>query len=146
RGDTEVQQVPVPWARERSGFSLLFEAMVVTLAGMSRMPVRQIGKLLGVSDQRLWRSLGALVEAAYDKADMRGGEAIGIDEKHIGRDRVVTVVHDASPASRGRVLHVSEGCKAENVAVFAEALEAHGGDPEAIERCSMDMARSYIAG
>ena len=42
RGDTEVQQVPVPWARERSGFSLLFEAMVVTLAGMSRMPVRRI--------------------------------------------------------------------------------------------------------
>lgn len=47
RGDTEVQQVPVPWARERSGFTLLFEAMVVTLAGMSRMSVRQIGALLG---------------------------------------------------------------------------------------------------
>jgi transposase len=146
RGDTEVQQVPVPWARERSGFTLLFEAMVVTLAGMSRMPVRQIGKLLGVSDQRLWRSLGALVEAAYAKAGMSGVDAVGVDEKHVGRNRVVTVVHDASVASRGRVLHVSEGCKAGNVGLFVEALKAHGGDPEAIERCSMDMANSYIAG
>jgi len=146
RGDTEVQQVPAPWARERSGFTLLFEAMVVTLAGMSRMPMRRIAKLLGVSDQRLWRSLGALVDAAYAKADMSGVEAVGIDEKHVGRDRVITVVHDASAATRGRVLHVSEGCKAQNVGLFAEALKAHGGDPEAIERCSMDMAKGYIAG
>ncbi len=58
---------------------LLFEAMVVTLAGMSRMPVRQIGKLLGINDQRLWRSLGALVEAAYAKADMSGVTAVGVD-------------------------------------------------------------------
>lgn len=146
RGETEVQQVAVPWARARSGFTLMFEAMVVTLAGMSRMSVRRIGDLLGVNDERLWRSLGALVDAAYAHADMSNVDAIGIDEKHIGRGRVVTVVHDVSGATRGRVLHLSEGCKAENVGVFVEALKAHGGDPEAVERCSMDMAKSYIAG
>jgi hypothetical protein len=42
--------------RERSGFTLMFEAMVVTLASMSRMPVRKIGQLLGVGDARLWRA------------------------------------------------------------------------------------------
>jgi transposase len=146
KGDPEVRQIEVPWARERSGFSLLFEAMVVTLAGMSRMPVRQIGALLGVNEARLWRSLGALVDAAYAKADMRGVVAVGIDEKHVGRGRVVTVVHDGSGDQRGRVLHVSEGCKAENVAAFADALRTHGGDPATIERCTMDMAKSYIAG
>ena len=146
RGDSEVQQVPVPWARERSGFTLLFEAMVVTLAGMSRMPVRRIAALLGVSDHRLWRSLGALVDAAYASADMSKVDAVGIDEKHIGRGRVVTVVHDGSATGKGRVLHVSEGCKADNVSAFVEALEAHGGDPAAIERCTLDMAKSYIAG
>ena len=146
KGDGEVRQVAVPWARERSGFSLLFEAMVVTLAGMSRMPVRQIGALLGVNDARLWRSLGALVDAAYAKADMSGVKTIGIDEKHIGHGRVVTVVHEGSEANRGRVLHLSEGCKAQNVGDFVETLSAHGGDPAAIERCTMDMAKSYIAG
>lgn len=146
KGDGEVRQVAVPWSRERSGFSLLFEAMVVTLAGMSRMPVRQIGALLGVNDARLWRSLGALVDVAYAKADMRGVKAIGIDEKNIGRGRVVTVVHEGSAANKGRVLHLSEGCKAQNVGLFVEALQAHGGDPSMIDRCSMDMAKSYIVG
>lgn len=145
-GDPEVGQVDVPWARERSGFTLLFEAMVVTLAGMSRMPVRRIAALLGVSDARLWRSLGALVDASYAKADMTRVTAVGIDEKHVGRDRVVTVVHEGGGLDRGRVLHISEGCKAENVERFTEALRAHGGDPDAIERCTMDMSKSYIAG
>lgn len=146
KGDPEVRQVPVPWARERSGFSLLFEALVVTLARMSRMPVRRIGALLGVHPERLWRSLGALVEQTYAKADMSEVRSVGIDEKHIGRGRVVTVVHEESGSRRGRVLHVSEGCRSGNVAEFAQALEAHGGDAAAIERCTMDMARSFVAG
>nr|WP_272889270.1 transposase [Stutzerimonas stutzeri] len=128
-GEAEVKQVEVPWARERSGFSLLFEAMLVTLAGMSKLPVRQIGALLGVSPGRLWRSLGALVEQAYAQADMSGVKGMGIDEKHVGRGRV-TVVHEAG--GTGRVLHISEGAKAQNVGHFVEALHAHGGDAEAI--------------
>lgn len=146
KGDGAVHQVAVPWARERSGFTLMFEALVVALAGMSRMNVSQIGALLGVSDDRLWRSLGTLVEAAYAKADMRDVVAVGIDEKHIGRGRMITVVHDGSPGSAGRVLHVSEGHKADNVGQFAQALQAHGGDPAAVQRSTQDMASSYIAG
>lgn len=146
KGDSTVHQVAAPWARERSGFTLLFEALVVALAGMSRMSVLQIGALLGVSDDRLWRSLGALVEAAYAKADMGAVVAVGIDEKHIGRGRMITVVHDGSPDSAGRVLHVSEGRKADNVGQFAQALQAHGGDPKAVLRSTQDMASSYIAG
>ncbi len=144
RGDSEVHQVPVPWSRERSGFTLLFEAMVVTLVRMSRMPVRQIGALLGVSDGRLWRSLNALVDDAYAQADMSQVTAVGVDEKHIGRGRVVTVVHEATRS--GRVLHLSEGAKADNVGMFVEALVAHGGDAAKIERVSLDMAKSFMAG
>ena len=54
KGDPEVRQVPVPWARERSGFR--FVALVVTLAGMSRIPARRIGALLEIHPERLWRS------------------------------------------------------------------------------------------
>jgi transposase len=144
RGDPEVKQVAVPWARERSGFSLLFEAMIVTLAGMSKLPIRQIAALLGVSEGRLWRSLGALVDDAYVLADMSQVKAVGVDEKHVGRGRVVTVVHEAEGPCR--VLHLSEGAKADNVAQFAQALSAHGGDPAAIERCTLDMGKQFIAG
>jgi len=55
-------------------------------------------------------------------------------------------VHERSGPLRGRVLHVSEGCKGANVDEFAKALREHGGDPDGIERCTMDMAKSYIAG
>ena len=147
-GRGEVTQIEVPWSRARSGFTLLFEAMVVTLAGMSRMPVRKIAQLLGVTDGRLWRSLKALVDDAHATADFSGVKSVGIDEKHIGRGRVVTVVHESRPAHAGgpRVLHLSEGAKGDNVAQFADDLKAHGGQPEAVTRCTLDMARSYISG
>ena len=79
-----VHQVSVPWSRERSGFTLLFEALVITLARMTRMPIRKIAELLGVTDGRLWRSLRVLVDRAYQDVDMSQVDAIGIDEKHVG--------------------------------------------------------------
>src|SRR5690606_18508704 len=110
--------------------------------------VRRIGELLGVRDGRLWRSLRALVETTYAEADMSQVTAVGIDEKHIGRGRVVTVVHESRPAHAGgpRVLHISEGAKADNVGQFVAELSTHGGDPLIVQHCTLDMARSYIAG
>ncbi len=37
----KTKQVPVPWARSGSGFSLLMEALLVVLA--KQMPVRAVG-------------------------------------------------------------------------------------------------------
>lgn len=143
RGETEVAQASVPWARERSGFTLLFEALVVTLVRMSGTPVRQVGALLGVTSPRLWRSLEALVEAAYAEVDMSAVVAVGVDEKHVGRQGAITVVHEASS---GHVLHVSQGCKASNISAFATALAEHGGDPDNIKSCTLDMSKAFIAG
>lgn len=143
RGEPEVKQVAVPWARERSGFTLMFEALVVTLVRMSGMPVRQVGALLGVTGPRLWRSLEALVDAACADLDMSAVEAVGIDEKYVGRQGAITVVHDARS---GDVLHVSQGCKSTNVGDFAAALAEHGGDPGRIATCTLDMSKAFIAG
>lgn len=143
RGDGEVRQVPVPWARERSGFTLLFEALVVTLVRMSGMPVRQVGALLGVSGPRLWRSLRALVAQARAEVEMDEVAAIGVDEKYVGRLGTITVVHEAHS---GAVLHVGQGCKAANLGMFADELAAHGGDPQRIGSCTLDMSKAFIAG
>lgn len=40
---------------------------------------------------------------------------------------------------------MSEDCKAENIELFV-CHQGTGGDPEAIERCSMDIVDSYVAG
>lgn len=85
----------MPWARERSGFTLLFEALVVTRVRMSGMPVRQVGALLGVTSPRLWRSLRALVDQAHAQVEMKAVAAVGVDEKYVGRLGTITVVHEA---------------------------------------------------
>lgn len=54
----------------------MFEAMLVTLVAMKRMPVRKIGQLLGVGDARLWSSLSALTEQANAQADMNTVPAV----------------------------------------------------------------------
>src|SRR5436309_12609896 len=51
--EDEVKQVEVPWARERSGFTLLFEALVMAL--VKEMPVAAVSGLVGETDMRIWR-------------------------------------------------------------------------------------------
>ena len=48
-----VRQVQVPWARERSDFTLLFEALVMAL--VKEMPVKAIAGLVGEHDTKIWR-------------------------------------------------------------------------------------------
>jgi transposase len=50
-----VHQVPVPWAREGSGFTLMMEALVLLLS--AEMPVNAMADLIDEHDTRLWRIL-----------------------------------------------------------------------------------------
>jgi transposase len=50
-----VRQVAVSWARPESGFTLLFEALLITFA--AAMPVAQVAKFTGEQDTRIWRVL-----------------------------------------------------------------------------------------
>ena len=50
-----VRKVQVPWARPDSGFTLPFEALLMTL--LSAMPVNTVARMVGEHDTRLWRVL-----------------------------------------------------------------------------------------
>ena len=50
-----VKTVSVPWARGESGFTLLFEAFILTLA--QQMPLNAMARLVDEHDTRLWRIL-----------------------------------------------------------------------------------------
>ncbi len=136
----KTSQVVVPWARPRSGFTLLFEALVVTLS--QRMPVRQVAALLGVNPGRLWQALGALVEGAREQESFEGVRRIGVDEKHVGRLGYITLFHDAD---RRRVLFGTPGRDGATFERFCEDLASHGGSPEAIEAVSMDFSGAFQA-
>ena len=60
----------VPWARSGSGFTLLFEAMIMTLS--KAMPVKTIAAFVNEHDTRLWRVLHHYVDDALDNADYSG--------------------------------------------------------------------------
>jgi transposase len=53
--DGRVLMVMPPWAGKLSGFTLLFEALLVGLS--HHMPVHQVMKMTNVSDFKLWRML-----------------------------------------------------------------------------------------
>lgn len=134
-------QVEVPWANARSGFTLLFEALAITLA--KHLPVRQVAHLLGVTDHRLWKSLDRIVNGAREKESHQGAHRIGVDEKHVGRLGYISVFHDAD---QRRTLFATKGKDKRVFAPFIEDLKAHEGDPEKIEAVSMDLSKSYQAG
>ena len=47
--------ISVPWAREGSRFTLLFEALIMTL--VREMPVLTAARMIGESDTLLWRMI-----------------------------------------------------------------------------------------
>ena len=57
----------MPWARPDGGFTLLFEALLMTM--LSAMPVRTVAKMVGEHDTRLWRVLHRYVDQARARAD-----------------------------------------------------------------------------
>jgi len=139
-----VKTVSAPWARPGSGFSLLFEAFVLTLA--KQMPVAALAQLLGEHDTRLWRILEHYVVQARTTVDMSQVEQIGVDETSRRGHEYVTVVADQSRGHASRVLFVTEGKDAATIEGFQQDLEAHGGRAEQIKAVSLDLSPAFQSG
>lgn len=140
--DCGVLTVQVPWARPRSGFTLLFEAYILTLA--RQMPVRAIAKLVDEHDTRLWRMLDAYVQKARSEADYSEVANVGIDETASKRGHnYVSTFADLDPA---KILYVTEGKGKETVAEFRQDLIEHQGKPANIKNICCDMSPSFISG
>ena len=137
-----VKQVQVPWARPGSGFTLLFEALIMTL--VQAMPVASVAKLVGEHDTKLWRLLHHHVDEARDKVDMSAVTRIGIDETAAKRGHnYITLVMDMEEK---KVLFGVAGRSHETVYAFKTDLKAHKGDPDNIEEVCLDMSPSFIKG
>lgn len=76
--DCGVKRIAVPWARPGSGFTLLFEALAMTL--MTAMPVAAAARLMKEHDTRMWRVLHHWVEQARARADYAEVRRVAIDE------------------------------------------------------------------
>ena len=141
-GCGKTTQVAVPWAREGSGFTLLFEALALSLC--RELPVSQAASLMRVAAKRLWTRIAHYLPLARARDDMRGVRRIGVDETSAkkGHD-YITVVHDLDAK---RLLFACPGRDHETLTAFALDLTAHGGDPAAVEHVCMDMSAAYTKG
>ena len=134
--------VEVPWSRPGSGFTLLFEAMIMILA--KAMPVKTIADFVNEHDTRLWRILHHYVEKARKAADHSQVKHVGLDET--SRRRGHNYVSLFVDLDETRVLYATDGKDASTVDRFKKDLVAHGGDPDAIEEMCCDMSPAFISG
>lgn len=137
-----VRQVALPWARPGSGFTLLFEALVMALA--KEMPVNAIAGLVDEHDTRLWRIVHHYVDAARALEDLSEVCRLGVDETSSRRgQQYVTVFADLD---RRRAIFVTEGRSAATYKDFVADLEAHGGAAKQITEVCQDMSEAFLSG
>ena len=137
-----VHLVAVPWARPGSGFTLLFEALVMAMT--ESMPVAEVSRMVTEFDTKLWRIIRHHVEQARARESHAAEERVGIDETARARGHAyVSVFVDLDTR---RVLYAAPGRGQDAVADFAADLMARDRDPAAVTDVCMDMSPAFIAG
>ena len=140
-GEHGVKTISVPWAREGSGFTLLFEGWVVELA--KHLPVATIANMVDEHDTRLWRFIKYYVDEARSREDYSDVAAVGIDETSKKGHKYVTVVVDLN---QRKVIYVTNGKDATTVDRFVEDFEEHKGIPLNIRIITCDMSLGFKKG
>jgi transposase len=140
--DCGVQQVKLPWARPGSGFTLLYEALIMVLA--RDMPVKAISRILGEHDTRIWRVIQHYVKAARAEEFYFDVQRIGIDETSRRKGhRYVTLFVDLD---QSKVIYVTEGKDAGTIGRFSNEFHGQGGDNDAIKDVCCDLSPAFISG
>ena len=141
--DGRVRNVDTPWARPGSGFTLLFESMILQYVE-NEMPVNKVAKIVGEHADRLWTILRFYIGDAYQQADHSEVTNLGFDETSTKRGhKYITVAVDLD---KRKVIHANKGRKKSNIRLVRNYLVSKGANPEQIEQVSIDMSNAYIAG
>ena len=137
-----VRLVEPDFAGRLSGFTLLFEAMILMLA--QQMPFAAVARIVGESAHRVMAVCECYVHLALSLADFSDVTALAIDET--SRSRGHDYITLAADALARRVLFVTEGRDAKTIKELADDLNAHGCPAEQIESVSIDMSPAFIHG
>lgn len=137
-----VKKIEVPWARPGSGFTLLFEALIMVMA--REMPVAQLAKLLGVQDTRLWRIIRHYVAEARKRLNLSEVARVGMDETASRRGHnYISLFFDMDC---GQLLFATPNRDKETVKAFAQDLTARKGKPKSVLEVCCDMSPAFISG
>jgi transposase len=139
-----VHLLDVPWARQDSGFTLLFEQVALSL--VREMPVKAAARHIEVTDKRLWRVVHHYVEKAVNQFDLSQLKAIGLDETASKRGHnYVTIFIDMEGASMP-VVFATPGKGSQTLRDFKTFLHGHKGDSNNVLEVVCDMSPSCLSG
>jgi transposase len=133
-----VKQIEVPWAEEGSGFTALFERVVIdwlreaSIAAVSRrlaMTWDEVDGIMSRADRR------GLARRAFEPAPRTGVDETSFQKRH----EYVTIVSDLDVSE---VLYVADDRKAESLDGYFEQLSEQ--QLERIEVVAMDMWAPYL--
>ena len=140
--DGRVVLVQPDWVGKLSGFTLLFEVLVLAMA--QQMPFAAVAELTGLSWHRVHAICSRYVEMALEAADLSAVTAVAIDETSCRRGHDYLTL--AADMAERKVVFVTEGKDSKTIADFAEYLTAHEGSPEQVKQVSIDMSPAFIKG
>lgn len=140
--DGKVRQISPDWAGRLSGFTLLFEALVVVMA--QQMTFSAVARLMSLSVHRVMAICECYVDLAVAQTDLSEVSHLAIDETSRARGHDYLTL--AADADQRRVIFVTEGRDNATIEALAGALESHGGAADNIESASIDMSPAFIKG
>jgi transposase len=137
-----IKLISPPWSGLAHGFTLLFEALILQLC--KNMPVNQAGKILRISDHRLWHVLESYVYEVLTQADHSNVDTVGMDETSLKRGHnYITLFVDMMEK---KTIFITEGKDHNTVCEFVKSLENSKGNGENIRNVSCDMSPAFIKG
>ncbi len=140
--DGRVALIEPDWAGKLSGFTLLFEALI--LAMCRQMPFAAVARMVGESWNRVQAICQRYVELALVQADLSNVAMLAMDETSSRRGH--NYLTFAADAEARKVVFVTEGRDANTVAELSQFLSAHKARPEQIASVSIDMSAAFIKG
>ncbi len=141
--DGSVKLQSVPWARPQSGFTLLFEAYIMSLIE-NEMPVNKVAKTVGVYPQRLWTIFNYWIEKAHNADTINDLTKVGFDEtSQKKKHNYITTTVDLEDR---RVLFASKGKSSECIKESVDYLKSKEVNIDNIEQICIDMSPAFIVG
>jgi transposase len=140
--DGKVVQYEPGWVGKLAGFTLLFEALVLTMA--RQMTFAAVAELTGVSWHRVHAICSCYVDLALADADLSDVSAVAIDETSSRRGHNYLTI--AADMTARKVVFVTQGKDAKTVETFAQYLTEHKAAPEQVNSVSIDMSPAFIKG
>jgi len=138
-----IRRMTVPWARDGSGFTLLFEQAALMLA--REMPVLAAARIIEVTDKRLWRIVEHYVSKALSRLDLSRLTTLALDETASKKGHNYVTVFIDLDRKRTPVLFATPGKGKQTVKAFKAFLKDHGGKPDRIAEVVCDMSPAFLA-